>query len=196
MRQRRSWPGTAGGRSRRSATICEGSSSGLLTTASTFSGRPAPTSNCSAPGWRNVAWRRRRSTVGCRQCAASTASPTSTAASAPTLPSTSAARRSTPATPEGSTAPSSACSYSPPSSSTETTLAVLLGLNGLRVSEACATNIEDLGLERGHRILSIVGKGNKPAKIPPRPAHGSDDRLGRRRASRGSDPATSRRPTP
>lgn len=28
-------------------------------------------------------------------------------------------------------------------------LAVLLGLNGLRVSEACATNIEDLGLERG-----------------------------------------------
>jgi len=28
-------------------------------------------------------------------------------------------------------------------------LAVLLGLNGLRVSEACATNIEDLGVERG-----------------------------------------------
>jgi hypothetical protein len=27
-------------------------------------------------------------------------------------------------------------------------LAVLLGLNGLRVSEACATNIEDLGIER------------------------------------------------
>jgi integrase len=45
-------------------------------------------------------------------------------------------------------------------------LAALLGLNGLRVSEACATNIEDLGLERGHRILGIVGKDNKPAKIP------------------------------
>jgi integrase len=28
-------------------------------------------------------------------------------------------------------------------------LAVLLGLNGLRVSEACATNVEDLGFERG-----------------------------------------------
>src|SRR5947207_7552120 len=28
-------------------------------------------------------------------------------------------------------------------------LAVLLGLNGLRVSEACATNAEDLGFERG-----------------------------------------------
>jgi integrase len=45
-------------------------------------------------------------------------------------------------------------------------LAVLLGLNGLRVSEACATNIEDLGVERGHRILRILGKGNKPAVIP------------------------------
>jgi integrase len=32
-------------------------------------------------------------------------------------------------------------------------LAVPLGLNGLRVSEACATNIEDLGLERGHRSI-------------------------------------------
>ncbi|MFT3854587.1 MAG: tyrosine-type recombinase/integrase [Ilumatobacteraceae bacterium] len=45
-------------------------------------------------------------------------------------------------------------------------LAVLLGLNGLRVSEACATNIEDLGAERGHRTLQIIGTGNKPAAIP------------------------------
>jgi integrase/recombinase XerD len=45
-------------------------------------------------------------------------------------------------------------------------LAVLLALNGLRVSEACATNIEDLGFERGHRTLGIVGKGNKPATVP------------------------------
>jgi integrase/recombinase XerD len=45
-------------------------------------------------------------------------------------------------------------------------LAVLVGLNGLRVSEACGTNIEDLGSERGHRTLRIVGKGNKPALIP------------------------------
>lgn len=45
-------------------------------------------------------------------------------------------------------------------------LAVLLGLNGLRISEACATNIEDLGFRRGHRTLHIVGKGNKPALIP------------------------------
>ena len=45
-------------------------------------------------------------------------------------------------------------------------LAVLLGLNGLRVSEACDTNIEDMGMERGHRVLHIVGKGYKPALIP------------------------------
>jgi integrase len=47
-----------------------------------------------------------------------------------------------------------------------TALAVLLGLNGLRVSEACTTNIEDLGLDRGHRTLRIMGKGSKPATIP------------------------------
>ena len=45
-------------------------------------------------------------------------------------------------------------------------LAVLLGLSGLRVSEACATNVEHPGLERGHRTLRILGKGNKPATIP------------------------------
>lgn len=45
-------------------------------------------------------------------------------------------------------------------------LAVLLGLNGLRVSEACSANVEDLGLERGHRTLRIMGKGSKPAVIP------------------------------
>jgi integrase/recombinase XerD len=45
-------------------------------------------------------------------------------------------------------------------------LAVVLGVNGLRVSEACASNIEDLGIERGHRTLRILGKGNKPATIP------------------------------
>jgi site-specific recombinase XerD len=44
--------------------------------------------------------------------------------------------------------------------------AVLLGLNGLRVSEACSTNIEDLGIERGDRTLRIIGKGNKPATVP------------------------------
>jgi integrase/recombinase XerD len=61
-------------------------------------------------------------------------------------------------------------------------LAVLLGLNGLRVSEACATNVEELGSERGHRTLRIVGKGNKPAGIPlvPRTARTIDLAVGER----------------
>lgn len=61
-------------------------------------------------------------------------------------------------------------------------LAVLLGLNGLRVSEACATNVEDLGFERGHRTLQITGKGNKPAVIPlvPRTARTLDLAIGER----------------
>jgi len=61
-------------------------------------------------------------------------------------------------------------------------LAVLLGFNGLRVSEACGTNIEDLGFERGHRTLQILGKGNKPAGIPlvPRTARTLDLAIGER----------------
>lgn len=43
---------------------------------------------------------------------------------------------------------------------------MLLGLNGLRVTEACETNIEDMAFERGHRVLRLIGKGNKPALIP------------------------------
>ena len=63
-------------------------------------------------------------------------------------------------------------------------LAVLLGLNGLRVSEACSADIENLGFERGHRTLRIVGKGNKPAVIPlvPRTARTIDLTIGERTA--------------
>ncbi len=62
-------------------------------------------------------------------------------------------------------------------------LAVLLGLNGLRVSEACGVNIEDMAMERGHRVLRIVGKGCKPALIPlaPRTARTIDLPIGERR---------------
>ncbi len=61
-------------------------------------------------------------------------------------------------------------------------LAVLLGLNGLRVSEACATDIEDLKLERGHWTLRIMGKGARPTVIPlvPRTARTIDLAVGER----------------
>jgi integrase len=63
-------------------------------------------------------------------------------------------------------------------------LAVLLGLNGLRVSEVCNANIEDLGVERGHRTLRIIGKGNRPAVVPlvPRTARTIDLAIGERSA--------------
>ncbi len=37
-------------------------------------------------------------------------------------------------------------------------LACLLGLLGLRVSEACRIDIENLGSERGHRTVTVLGK--------------------------------------
>ena len=53
-------------------------------------------------------------------------------------------------------------------------LACLLGLLGLRVSEACSIDIEDLSTERGHRTVRVLGKGSKLAlmPLPPRVAAG------------------------
>ena len=45
----------------------------------------------------------------------------------------------------------------------EHALISLLALNGLRVSEATGVDIEHLGLERGHRTLTITRKGGKVA---------------------------------
>jgi integrase/recombinase XerD len=46
-------------------------------------------------------------------------------------------------------------------------LAYLLGVNALRASEAAAVRIEDYAdTLRGHRVLHLVGKGNKPATMP------------------------------
>lgn len=46
-------------------------------------------------------------------------------------------------------------------------LAHLLGLLGLRVSEACNVQIEDFAdTVGGHRVLHLIGKGNKPATMP------------------------------
>ncbi len=46
-------------------------------------------------------------------------------------------------------------------------LAYLLGINALRASEAATVLIEDYRETlRGHRVLHLVGKGNKPATMP------------------------------
>jgi integrase/recombinase XerD len=51
-------------------------------------------------------------------------------------------------------------------------LVAMLGLLGLRVFEACTSSIDDLGEERGHRVLRVLGKGTKLALIPLPPAVG------------------------
>jgi hypothetical protein len=42
----------------------------------------------------------------------------------------------------------------------------LLPHNALRVDEACSAGLADLSEDRGHRVLTGLGKGNRKAKIP------------------------------
>jgi site-specific recombinase XerD len=46
----------------------------------------------------------------------------------------------------------------------------LLLHNGLRVDEACAADVADLGADAGHRVLRVMRKGARKAKIPLTPA--------------------------
>src|SRR5487761_367682 len=66
--------------------------------------------------------------------------------------------------------------------SAEHALISLLALNGLRVSEATGANIEALGLERGHRALTILRKGGKVVtiRLAPRTARAVDLAIGER----------------
>jgi site-specific recombinase XerD len=58
----------------------------------------------------------------------------------------------------------------------EHALISLLALSGLRVSGATSADMEHLGLERGHRTLTITRKGGKVVTIPlaPRTARAID----------------------
>jgi integrase len=55
-------------------------------------------------------------------------------------------------------------------------------LNGLRVPEAIGADIDALGLERGHRTLTVVRKGGKFVTVPlaPRVARAIDLAIGER----------------
>ena len=61
-------------------------------------------------------------------------------------------------------------------------LCSLLALNGLRISEALGADIEQLGLERGHRTLVVHRKGGKTVTVPlaPRTARALDLAIGER----------------
>jgi len=64
----------------------------------------------------------------------------------------------------------------------EHALVSLLAINGLRESEALGADIEALGLERGHRTLTVSRKGGKIVTIPlaPRTARAIDLAIGER----------------
>ncbi len=64
----------------------------------------------------------------------------------------------------------------------EHALISLLGLNGLRVSKATGADVEAMGLERGHRTLTITRTGGKVVTIPlaPRTARTIDLAIGER----------------
>jgi integrase/recombinase XerD len=51
-------------------------------------------------------------------------------------------------------------------------LVAMLGLLGLRISEASGTDVEDLGEEHGHRVLLVHGKRGKQTLVPLPPAVG------------------------
>jgi integrase len=63
----------------------------------------------------------------------------------------------------------------------------LLALNGLRVSEAISATIERLGLERGHRTLTILRKGGQGRHHPARAPDGPGNRPGHRRTGGRAD---------
>jgi integrase/recombinase XerD len=80
--------------------------------------------------------------------------------------------------------------------SIEHALISLLALNGLRVSEAVGADVETLGVERGHRTLTITRKGGKVVTIPlaPRTARAIDLAVGERCAGPIFLAADGRRP--
>jgi site-specific recombinase XerD len=64
----------------------------------------------------------------------------------------------------------------------EHALMSLLAINGLRISEALGADINQLGIERGHRTLTVLRKGGKLVTIPlaPRTARAIDLTVGER----------------
>jgi integrase/recombinase XerD len=64
----------------------------------------------------------------------------------------------------------------------EHALISLLAINGLRTSEALGADIGQLGIERGHRTLTVLRKGGKIVTIPlaPRTARAIDLAVGER----------------
>jgi integrase/recombinase XerD len=67
-------------------------------------------------------------------------------------------------------------------------LVAMLGLLGLRIFEATASNIEDLGEEHGHRVLRVHGKGRQGRPRPSPTSGRACPRSLHRRPPRRPDP--------
>jgi site-specific recombinase XerD len=69
-------------------------------------------------------------------------------------------------------------------SAAERALISLLAINGLRIPKALGADIDDLGLERGHRTLTVLREGGRIVTIPlaPRTARAIDLTVGERLA--------------
>ena len=74
----------------------------------------------------------------------------------------------------------------------ERALISLLAINALRISEALGADIDDLGLDRGHRTLTVLRKGGKLVTIPlvPRTARAIDLAIGERLTGQSSYAST------
>jgi integrase len=147
--------------------------------------RAERTSRASAATLKPQVERERPSRAGSARSPASTDTPKKKGSSRTRPRYTSADRASTTnRTPPAWTATRSAPFSSQPDSADRRTHALLslLALNGLRVSEAIGADIEQLGLERGHRTLTIHRKGGKIVTIPlaPRTARAVDLAIGER----------------
>jgi integrase/recombinase XerD len=72
------------------------------------------------------------------------------------------------------------------SAARDTALLAVIAELGLRVSEALGLDVDDFGHDRGHRVVSVRGKGNKVRKLPiPAPLSRDLDRYLETRAAAG-----------
>lgn len=65
---------------------------------------------------------------------------------------------------------------------TQHAMICLLTLNGLRISEACSINVDDLSFEYGHRTVRVARKGGELQTLPlsPKTARALDTAIGER----------------
>ncbi len=156
-----SWPATAASPARPTHWIYASSVPGAGNMTADCSTSAESTSNASDATSKTADGPAPRSPVGCAPLPGSTATPRKKGSSSTRRPCTSVDRASTtsPTSPI-STATRSAPSWSPPDCPHHaiTPPVSLLALNGLRVSEAIGADIDALGLERGHRTLTVLRK--------------------------------------